>query len=106
MAESPPPPKGMVLTHFIVSDDVEPLSALSDTEVLGGRARFGPVPINVALANSFIVIHAGGGPDRRQAYGHPGDATRSRLVSSFLNIWVHRHRGRLYYNGAPGVLNS
>ena len=23
MAELPPPPEGMVLTHFIVSDDVE-----------------------------------------------------------------------------------
>ena len=46
MAELPPPPKGMVLTHFIVSDDVE-RSRRFYTEVLGGRVVFGPVPINV-----------------------------------------------------------
>jgi catechol 2,3-dioxygenase-like lactoylglutathione lyase family enzyme len=61
MAELPPPPEGMVLTHFIVSDDVE-RSRRFYTEVLGGRVVFGPVPINVALANSWIVINAGGGP--------------------------------------------
>jgi catechol 2,3-dioxygenase-like lactoylglutathione lyase family enzyme len=54
MAELPPPPKGMVLTHFIVSDDVE-RSRRFYTEVLGGRVVFGPVPINVELANSFLI---------------------------------------------------
>jgi hypothetical protein len=32
------------------------------TEVLGGKVVLGPVPTNVELANSFIVINAGGGP--------------------------------------------
>jgi hypothetical protein len=52
MAELPPPPKGMVLTHFIVSDDVE-RSRRFCTEILGGRVVFGPVPVNVELANSL-----------------------------------------------------
>ena len=52
MAEVPLPPEGIVLTHFIVSDDVE-RSRRFYTEVLGGRVVFsGPgEPTNVALAN-------------------------------------------------------
>jgi catechol 2,3-dioxygenase-like lactoylglutathione lyase family enzyme len=61
MAELPPPPEGIVLTHFIVSDDVE-RSRRFYTEVLGGRVERPGDPVNVALANSWIVINAGGGP--------------------------------------------
>jgi hypothetical protein len=58
MAELPPPPHGMALTHFIVSNDVE-RSCRFYTEVLGGRQVFGPVPVNIQLANSWIVISTG-----------------------------------------------
>jgi len=58
MAELPPPPEGIVLTHFIVSDDVE-RSRRFYTEVLGGRVAFPGDPVNVALANSWIVINSG-----------------------------------------------
>ena len=61
MAELPPPPEGIVLTHFIVSDDVE-RSRRFYTEVLGGRVERLGDPVNVALANSWVVINAGGGP--------------------------------------------
>jgi catechol 2,3-dioxygenase-like lactoylglutathione lyase family enzyme len=61
LAEIDRPKDEMVLTHFIVSDDVE-RSRRFYTEVLGGSVVFGPEPTNVALANSFIVINAGGGP--------------------------------------------
>jgi len=61
MAELPPPPDGIVLTHFIVSDDVE-RSRRFYTEVLGGRVAFPGDPVNIALANSWIVINTGGGP--------------------------------------------
>jgi catechol 2,3-dioxygenase-like lactoylglutathione lyase family enzyme len=87
MAELPPPPEGMVLTHFIVSDDVE-RSRRFYTEVLGGRVVFGPEPINVALSNSWIVINAGGGPTDDKptvTLETPRDPDR---VSSFLNIRV------------------
>jgi catechol 2,3-dioxygenase-like lactoylglutathione lyase family enzyme len=87
MAELTPPPVGMVLTHFIVSDDVD-RSRRFYTEVLGGRVVFGPVPINVQLANSFIVINAGGGPTDDKptvTLETPPDPDR---ISSFLNIRV------------------
>ncbi len=89
MAESRPPAEGIVLTHFIVSDDVE-RSRRFYTDVLGGEVVFsGPGgPTNVALANSWIVINVGGGPtDDKPAVTleTPRDLDR---VSSFLNIRV------------------
>jgi catechol 2,3-dioxygenase-like lactoylglutathione lyase family enzyme len=77
----------MVLTHFITSDDVE-RSRRFYTEVLGGTVVFGPEPTNVKLANSFIVINAGGGPTDDKptvTLETPRDPDR---VSSFLNIRV------------------
>ncbi|MBV9793593.1 MAG: VOC family protein [Actinobacteria bacterium] len=77
----------MVLTRFIVSNDVE-RSKRFYTDVLGGRVAFGPVPVNVALANSWIVISSGGGPTDDKptiVLETPPDPGR---VSSFLNIRV------------------
>jgi catechol 2,3-dioxygenase-like lactoylglutathione lyase family enzyme len=87
MAELPPRPEGIVLAHFIVSDDVE-RSARFYTEVLGGRVVFSPEPTYVELANSWIIINVGGGPtDDKPAITleTPRDPDR---VSSFLNIRV------------------
>jgi predicted enzyme related to lactoylglutathione lyase len=87
MAELPPPPDGIVLTHFIVSDDVE-RSRRFYTEVLGGRVERAGDPVNVALANSWIVINGGGGPTDDKptvTLETPPDPDR---VSSFLNIRV------------------
>jgi len=87
MAELPPPPDGIVLTHFIVSDDVE-RSRRFYTEVLGGRVERPGDPVNVALANSWIVINGGGGPTDDKptvSLETPPDPDR---VSSFLNIRV------------------
>ena len=89
MAEPSSPPDGIVLAHFIVSDDVE-RSRRFYTEVLGGRVAFsGPGGLTyVALSNSWIIINVGGGPtDDKPAVTleTPRDPDR---VSSFLNIRV------------------
>jgi catechol 2,3-dioxygenase-like lactoylglutathione lyase family enzyme len=87
MADFAPPGDGMVLCHFIVSDDVE-RSRRFYTEVLGGRVVFGPEPTNVALANTYIVINLGGGPTDDKptvTLETPSDPDK---VSSFLNIRV------------------
>jgi len=85
------PAEGLVLTRFIVSDDVE-RSRHFYTEVLGGRVVFSGKPdgqpTNVALSNSWIVISVGGGPTDDKptvALETPRDLDR---VSSFLNIRV------------------
>src|SRR3954452_1918215 len=61
MAELPVPSEGILLTHFIVSDDVE-RSRRFYTDVLGGETVYAGEPSFVALANSWIIINAGGGP--------------------------------------------
>jgi catechol 2,3-dioxygenase-like lactoylglutathione lyase family enzyme len=87
MAELPAPEKGITLTHFIVSDDVE-RSRRFYTEVLGGETVAAGEPSFVALANSWIIINVGGGPTDDKptvTLETPPDPDR---VSSFLNIRV------------------
>ena len=81
------PATRMVVTHFIVSDDVE-RSRRFYTEVLGGTVVFGPGSTNIALANTFIIMNVGGGPTDDKptvTLETPRDPDR---VSSFLNIRV------------------
>ena len=89
MAEPEPSTQGIVLAHFIVSDDVD-RSRHFYAEVLGGTVVFsGPGGLTyVKLANSWIVINVGGGPtdDKPEVtLETPRDPDR---VSSFLNIRV------------------
>ena len=87
MAEFPAPQEGIVLTHFIVSDDVE-RSRRFYTEVLGGETVLEGEPTIVALANGWIIINGGGGPTDDKptvTLAAPADLNR---VSAFLNIRV------------------
>jgi catechol 2,3-dioxygenase-like lactoylglutathione lyase family enzyme len=85
--ELPAPREGIVLTHFIVSDDVQ-RSRRFYTEVLGGTTVLEGEASIVALANSWIVINVGGAPTEDKptvTLESPPDPDR---VSSFLNIRV------------------
>jgi len=87
MGEFPAPTQGIVLTHFIVSDDVE-RSRRFYSEVLGGEVVLEGEPSMVQLANSWIIINVGGGPtdDKPEVtLEAPRDPNR---VSAFLNIRV------------------
>jgi predicted enzyme related to lactoylglutathione lyase len=87
MPNSPAPAEGIVLTHFIVSDDVE-RSRRFYSEVLGGETVRSGEPTIVQLANSWIIINLGGGPTDDKptvTLEAPRDPDR---VSSFLNIRV------------------
>jgi catechol 2,3-dioxygenase-like lactoylglutathione lyase family enzyme len=87
MAEFPAPKDGIVLTHFIVSADVE-RSRRFYTDVLGGELVLEGEPSIVALANGWIIINVGGGPTDDKptvTLEAPPDPNR---VSSFLNIRV------------------
>jgi catechol 2,3-dioxygenase-like lactoylglutathione lyase family enzyme len=87
LAEFPAPAEGIVLTHFIVSDDVE-RSRRFYTEVLGGETVRAGEPSFVQLANSWIIINVGGGPTDDKptvTLETPPDPDRA---SSFLNIRV------------------
>jgi catechol 2,3-dioxygenase-like lactoylglutathione lyase family enzyme len=87
MAALPRPTEGIVLTHFVVSDDIA-RSRRFYTEVLGGEAVRDDEPSIVALANSWIIINTGGGPTDDKptvTLETPPDPNRT---SSFLNIRV------------------
>jgi catechol 2,3-dioxygenase-like lactoylglutathione lyase family enzyme len=87
MAEFPAPREGIVLTHFIVAEDVERSRAFY-TDVLGGETVLGGEPSFVRLANAWIIINVGGGPtdDKPEVtLEPPADPNR---VNSFLNIRV------------------
>ena len=87
MAEFPAPKEGIVLTHFIVSQDVE-RSRRFYTDVLGGETVLAGEPTIVALANGWVIINVGGGPTEDKptvVLETPPDPNRT---SSFLNIRV------------------
>jgi catechol 2,3-dioxygenase-like lactoylglutathione lyase family enzyme len=87
MAEFPAPHEGFVLTHFIVSGDVE-RSRRFYTDVLGGEVVMEGEPTIVALANGWVIINVGGGPTEDKPtviLETPPDPDRT---SSFLNIRV------------------
>src|SRR6202050_3383686 len=87
VAEPTQPAERMIVCHFIVSDEVE-RSARFYTEVLGGKVVFGPLPTNIELGNTYIIINSGGGPTDDKptvTLETPSDPDR---VSSFLNIRV------------------
>ena len=87
MAEFPAPSKGIVLTHFIVSGDVE-RSRRFYTEVLGGETVRKGEPTYVALANSWIIINVGGGPTDDKPTVVLETPQELDRVNSFLNIRV------------------
>ena len=86
MAEFPHPDP-IVLTHFIVSGDVE-RSRRFYTEVLGGETVRAGEPTYVALANSWIIINVGGGPTDDKPTVILETPRAPDRVSSFLNIRV------------------
>jgi catechol 2,3-dioxygenase-like lactoylglutathione lyase family enzyme len=87
MAEFRAPKDGIVLTHFIVSDDVD-RSRRFYSEVLGGETVREGEPSFVALATSWIISNVGGRPTDDKptvTLETPPDPDR---VSSLLNIRV------------------
>jgi catechol 2,3-dioxygenase-like lactoylglutathione lyase family enzyme len=87
MAEFPAPKDGIVLTHFVVSTDVE-RSRRFYTEVLGGELVLDSEPSIVQLANGWVIINVGGGPTDDKPTVTLEAPRDPDLVSSFLNIRV------------------
>ena len=85
MAPFPAPETGILLTHFVVSEDIA-RSRDFYANVLGGEI-VSESPAVVALANSWIIINTGGGPtDDKPAVTLT--APDPNTTSSFLNIRV------------------
>jgi catechol 2,3-dioxygenase-like lactoylglutathione lyase family enzyme len=87
MPQFPAPNEEIVLTHFIVSNDLE-RSRRFYAAVLGGELLREGEPSIVALGTGLVVINVGGGPTDDKptvTLEAPRDPDR---VSSFLNIRV------------------
>jgi catechol 2,3-dioxygenase-like lactoylglutathione lyase family enzyme len=87
MAQFPAPAQGILLTHFIVSGNIERCRRFY-VDVLGGEALLEGDPSIVALANGWITIGGAGGPTPDKptvTLEPPSDPDR---VSGFLNIRV------------------
>ena len=88
MAEFPAPSEGILITHLIISRDVD-RSRRFYTEVLGGEALLeGDEFSIVALANGWVTITLGGGPTDDKPGVTLAPPTDPNLVSGFLNIRV------------------
>src|SRR5262245_46635320 len=87
MAQFPAPEQGIVLTHFLVASDVE-RSRRFYADVLGGEVLREGEPSIVALANSWIIINAGGPPTDDKPTVTLETPRDPDHVSSFLNIRV------------------
>lgn len=87
MGERPVPSAGVLLTHFIVAEDVERSRAFY-TDVLGGETVRTGEPAIVQLANSWIIINVGGGPTADKPDVILETPPNPARASSFLNIRV------------------
>jgi len=101
MAEFEPPAAGILLAHFIVSDDVD-RSRRFYTEVLGGKVTFSGDVTYVALANSWIIINVGGGPTDDKPTVTLETPTRPRSGEQLPQYPGQGHTGRLRRMERPG----
>ena len=87
MPKFPAPTEGILLTHFIVSSDVE-RSRRFYTEVLGGEAVLRGELSIVALANGWVTIGGPGEPTDDKPTVTLAPPSDPDHASSFLNIRV------------------
>jgi catechol 2,3-dioxygenase-like lactoylglutathione lyase family enzyme len=87
MADFPAPKEGILLTHFVVSEDVA-RSRHFYSDVLGGEVVLEGEPTIVALANAWVIINVGGGPTEDKPSVTLQAPRDPDTVSSFLNIRV------------------
>src|SRR5262245_46487559 len=85
--EYPAPTEGFVLTHFLVVSDQdrsrEFYRSIFDAKVLLERD-----PVILKVANSWIVLNAGGGPTDDKPTVTLDTPTDPERVSAFLNVRV------------------
>jgi catechol 2,3-dioxygenase-like lactoylglutathione lyase family enzyme len=87
MADFPAPHEGILLTHFIVSDDVDRAKRFY-VDVLGGEIVLDGEPTIIALSNGWVTINGGGGPTEDKPDVTLAVPQTLDTVSSFLNIRV------------------
>jgi catechol 2,3-dioxygenase-like lactoylglutathione lyase family enzyme len=87
MPQLPAPSEGIILTHFIVAEDLERSRAFY-ADVLGGDIVMEGEPSIVQLANAWVIINVGGGPTDDKPDVTLETPPNPNRASSFLNIRV------------------
>ena len=86
-SDFPAPSEGFVVTHFIVSADLDASRDFYE-RILGGTTVMEGGPMIIKLANTWIIVNTGGGPTDDKpdvVLETPPDPDRA---SAFLNIRV------------------
>lgn len=87
LSNAPIPQEGFVVTHFLTVKD-QARSREFYSGILGGKVVTPENPCIIKLANSWIILNAGGGPtpDKPDIILEPPQ--NPNIVSSFLNLRV------------------
>ncbi len=83
----PAPLEGMVLTHFLTVEDQD-RSRRFYADVLGGQVVLERDPCIIKLANTWVIVNAGGGPTEDKPDVTLAPPIDLKNVSSFMNIRV------------------
>ena len=83
----PAPLEGMVLTHFLTVEDQDRSRGFY-ADVLGGEVVLERDPCIIKLANTWVIINAGGGPTEDKPDVTLAPPIDLKNVSSFMNIRV------------------
>ncbi len=87
LPDAPIPQEGLFVTHFLTVAD-QAVSRAFYEDVLGGKVVAADNPTIIKLANSWIILNAGGGPtpDKPEVILEPPQ--NPNRVNSFLNLRV------------------
>jgi len=87
LSNAPIPQEGFIVTHFLTVKD-QGRSREFYSGILGGKVVTPENPCIIKLANSWIILNAGGGPtpDKPDIILEPPQ--NPNIVSSFLNLRV------------------
>ena len=83
----PAPESGFVLTHFLVVSDQDRSREFYRT-VFGAKVVMERDPVIMKIANSWLLLNAGGGPTDDKPTVTLAPPTDPDLASAFLNIRV------------------
>ena len=89
MTESdfPDPRSGFVVTHFLVVSDQDRSREFYRT-VFGAKVVLERDPVIMRMANSWLILNAGGGPTDDKPTVTLAPPSDPDQASAFLNLWV------------------
>ena len=97
----PAPLEGMVLTHFLTVEDQDRSRGFY-ADVLGGQVVLERDPCIIKLANTWVIINAGGGPTEDKPDVTLAPPIDLKNVSSFTDV----SRAKAPFSSLPRVVHT